>query len=61
MFRWSSLGELSPIDITWGQDASGGPLSSAGLSHLRGSVLTSGWNTKTLSATQLRKMGVKKN
>ena len=25
--RQRSLGELSPIDITWGQEVSGGPMS----------------------------------
>ena len=25
--RWRSLGELSLIDITWGQEVSGGPMS----------------------------------
>ena len=25
--RWRSLGELSPIDITWSREVSGGPMS----------------------------------
>ena len=25
--RWISLGELSPFDIKWGQEVSGGPMS----------------------------------
>ena len=51
--RRRSLGELSPIDIMWGQAVSVGPMSWTWLSHLRGSGLTPGWSTKTLSATQL--------
>ena len=38
--RWRSLGELSPIDITLGQEVSGGPMSWIRLSHLSGSCLT---------------------
>ena len=34
MLRRSSLGELSPIDITWGREVSGGPMSWTRLSHL---------------------------
>ena len=40
MLRWRSLGELSPFDITWSQEVSGGPPSLTQLSHLRGSALT---------------------
>ena len=50
--RWRSLGELSLIDITWGWQVSGGPMSWTRLSHLRGSGLTPGRSTKTLSATR---------
>ena len=42
-----------PFDITWSQEVSGGPMSSTWLSHLRGSGLTPGQSTKTLSATWL--------
>ena len=48
--RWRSLGELSPIAMMRGQEVSGGPMSWTRLSHLRGSGLTPGWSTKTLSA-----------
>ena len=51
--RWRSLGELSLIDITWVHEVSGGPMSWTRLSHLRGSGLTLGQSTKTLSATRL--------
>ena len=51
--RWRSLGELLLIDIMWGQEASGGPMSWTRLSHFRGSGLTPGQSTKTLSATRL--------
>ena len=50
MLRWRTLGELSLIDITWGREVSGGPVSWTWLSHLRGSGLTPGQNTKALSA-----------
>ena len=49
--RQTSLGELSLIDITWGWEVSGGPVSWTLLSHLRGSGLTPSQSTKTLSAT----------
>ena len=58
--RQGSLGELSLIDITWGQEVSGGPVTRTRLFHLRGSGLMSGQSTKTLSATQLRRKGRKK-
>ena len=51
--RWRSLGELSLFDITWSWEVSGGPMSWTRLSHLRGSGLAPGQNTKTLSATRL--------
>ena len=60
MLRQRSLGALWPIDITWGQEVSGGPMSSTQLSHLGGSGLTPGQSTKTLSATRLRRKGEKK-
>ena len=53
VLRWKSLGELSLIDITWGQEVSDGPMSWTRLSHLRGSGLTPGQCTKTPSATRL--------
>ena len=56
--RWRSLGERSLIDITWCQEASGGPVSWTRLSHLRGSGLTPGRSTKTLSATVQSGYGV---
>ena len=37
VLRWRSLGELSPFDITWSREVSGGPMSWTWLSHLRGS------------------------
>ena len=49
--RWRSLGELSLIDTMWGREVSGRPMSWSPLFHLRGSGLTPGWSTKTLSAT----------
>ena len=52
-------GELSPIDITRGWEVSGRPMSYTWLSHLRGSGLTPGQSTKTLSAPQLRRKGRK--
>ena len=51
--RWRSLGEPLPFAITWGQEVSGGPVSWTWFSHLRGSGLTPGQSTKTLSATEL--------
>ena len=57
---WRSLGELSPFDITWSWEVSCGPLSWTWLSHLRGTGLTPGWSTKTVSATWLRRKGRKK-
>ena len=51
MLRWRSLGELLLLDITWGWEVSGGPMSWTRLSHLRGSGLTPGQSTKSLSAT----------
>ena len=53
VLRRRSLGELLPIVITWGQEVSGGPVFWTQLSHLRGSDLTLGQSTKTLSATWL--------
>ena len=53
VLRWRSLGELLPFDITWSREVSGGPMSWAQLSHLRGTGLTPGWSTKTLLATWL--------
>ena len=50
--RQRSLGELSPIDIMWGWEVSGGLMSWSWLSHLRGSRLTPSWSTKTLSTTR---------
>ena len=60
MLRWRSLGELSLIDITRCWEVSGSPVSLTRLSHLRGSGLIPGQNTKTLSATWLRRKGRKK-
>ena len=60
MLRQRSLGELSPIDIMWGWEVSGGPLPWTQLSYFGGSGLTPGRRTKTLSATQLRRKGRKK-
>ena len=48
VLRWRCMGELSPIDITWSREVSGGPMSWTRLSHLRGSGLTPCWSTKTL-------------
>ena len=53
--RWRSLGELLPFDITWSQEVSGGPMSWIRLSQLRGTGLTPGQSTKTLSATGLHR------
>ena len=50
--RWRSLEELLPNDSTWGWEVSGGPMFWTWLSHLRGSGLTPGQSTKTLSATR---------
>ena len=52
--RWRSLGELSPFDITWSQEVSGGSMSCTWLSHLRATGLTPGQSTKTLSTTRLQ-------
>ncbi|XP_067585604.1 RAC-gamma serine/threonine-protein kinase isoform X3 [Pseudorca crassidens] len=60
VLRRRSLGELSPIDITWGWEVSGGPMSWTRPSHLRGSGLTPGRRTKTLPAAWLRRKGRKK-
>ncbi|XP_029082935.1 RAC-gamma serine/threonine-protein kinase isoform X2 [Monodon monoceros] len=60
VLRRRSLGELSPIDITWGWEVSGGPMSWTQPSHLRGSGLTPGRRTKTPPATWLRRKGRKK-
>ena len=46
------MGELSLINITWGQEVSGGPKPWTQLSHLRGSGQTPGWSIKTGSAAQ---------
>ena len=51
--RWRTLGKLAPINITWGWEVSGGLMSPTHLSHLRGSDLSAGRSTKTLSATWL--------
>ena len=51
VLRWRSLWELSLIDITWGREVSGDPMSWTWLSNLRGSGLTAGQSTKTLTAT----------
>ena len=48
VLRWRSLRKLLPIDITWGQEVSGGPMSWTRLFHLRGSGPTPSWSTKTL-------------
>ena len=53
VLRRRSLGELSLINITRGQEFSGGPMSWTWLSHVRDSGLTPSWSTKTLSATRL--------
>ena len=50
--RWGSLGDLLLIDIMCDWEVSGGPMSWTRLSHLRGSGLTPGQSTKTLSATR---------
>ena len=49
------LGDPSPFDITWSQEVSGGPMSCSRLSHLRGTGLTPGQITMTLTATWLRR------
>ena len=49
--KWRSLGDLSVFDIMWCWEVSGGPMSWTRLSHLRGTGLTPGQSTKTLSAT----------
>ena len=48
------------IDITWGHEVLGGPISWTQSSYLRGSGLTPGQGTKTLPATWLRRKGRKK-
>ena len=48
------------IDVTWGREISGGPISWTWLSYLAGSGLTPGRSTKTLPATWLRRKGRKK-
>ena len=53
------MGEVSLIDVTWGWEVSGGPMSWTQSSHLGGSGPTPGWSTKTLPATQLRRKGKK--
>ena len=50
VLRWRSLGELSPINITWDWEVSGHPMSWTQLSHLGGSGPTPGQSTKTLAA-----------
>ena len=60
MLQQRSLGELSPIDITWGWEVFDGPVSWSGPSHLRGSGPTPSQSTMTLPATQLRRKGRKK-
>ena len=50
VLRWRSLGHLSPINITWGWEVSGGPTSWTRLSHLRGLGPTPSWSTKALTA-----------
>ena len=53
VLRQRSLRELLPVDATWSQEVSGGPMSWPQLSHLGGSSLTPSWSTKTLSASRL--------
>ena len=60
MLRRISLGELLLIDITWGWEVSGGPVSVTQPSHLKGSGPTPGQSTKTLPATRLRRKGREK-
>ena len=55
VLRHRSLGELLLMDITWDWDGSGGLISWSWPSHLGGLGPTPGWNTKTLSATTLRR------
>ena len=54
--RWRYLEELLPIDVTWGQEFSCGPMSWTQLFHLGGLGLTPGQSIKTLSATWLEKI-----
>ena len=61
VLRRRSLGELLPVDITWGREVSCGPMCWTWPSHHEGSGLTPGWSTKTLPATQLRRKGREKN
>ena len=49
------LGELLPINGSWGQEISGGSKSWSWVSHLRGSGLTPYWNSKTSQATKRRR------
>ena len=48
------------IDITWGWEVSGGPMSWTWSSHLGGSGPTPGRSSKTLPATWLRRKGREK-
>ena len=60
MLRWRSQGELLTIDITCGWEVSGGPVSRPQLSHLRGSSLTPGQSTETVSHMAQRNREEKK-
>ena len=61
VLRRRPLGALSPINIAWGQEFSGGLTSWTLLSHLRGSGLTLGQGTKTLQATRHGRKVIRKN
>jgi len=49
------LGELSLINVSWGQELSSGPPSWTWVSHLGASGLTPNCSTKTTQATQQRR------
>lgn len=47
VLRWGPPGEFTVINISWGQEFSGGPAVRTQCSYHRGSGWTSGWGTKT--------------
>ena len=55
VLSWQRLGELSLINVSWGQEFSGGPPSWTWVSHLGASGLTPYCSTKTTQATQQRR------
>lgn len=54
------MGEFYSINIQWGQEVPGGPMSWIPILHLKGSGITPGWSTKFPQATQYRIRGKNK-